>query len=125
MICLEKSLKNDLENKWFLLFFSLVYLDSLLTAGLILWMTIPLYLIFIVRYVMKTKGYGYKLYVPSIFSLLVLEGLLLVYIYLFDSMVLKIPGNLPWFVGFVMVTILLLFLYLRLVVIGEYKKLPS
>jgi hypothetical protein len=126
VICLEKPLKNNwLDNKWFILLLSLLCLDTLVKQDMIGWLTTPIFLILIVRYVIKVKGYGYQLYVFSVFSLLGLESLLLIYIYLFDSIILKNPANLVWFLFFVLGTILVIFLYLRLVVNGEYKKFPS
>jgi hypothetical protein len=123
---LEKPLKSNwLDNKWFILLISLLCLDTIVKQNMIGWLTIPLFSILIVRYVIKVKGYGYQLYVPSIFSLLALESLLLIYIYLFNSVILKNPVNIAWFLAFALGTILIIFSYLRLVFNGEYKKLPS
>ena len=70
---------KPLENKSFLLLISLCFVLALIHESII-WITIPLYLIFIMRYVFITKNYGYKLYILTILLLIGLEGLLLTYI---------------------------------------------
>ena len=120
------SKNNWSENKWFLLVISLVYLDTIVThKELIFWAVSPFYLILIVRYVVKSRGYKYRVYIHSIFSLLVLECLLLIYIYLFNHALLKIPFNLLIFLGTVILTIMGLFIFIRPIVTGEYKKISG
>jgi|GEM_PF-6126845 hypothetical protein len=123
---LEKPLKtNWLDNKWFLLFVSLGYFSTVLEPGSGMWMSVPLYLVFIVRYLIKVKGYGYRVYIPSIFLLLIIECLLLIYVYVFDFKFLEVPVNFTFFLVFGVTTVLVIFLYLRLMVNCEYKNLPS
>ena len=122
---MEKVQKNLLDNKLVLLFISLVYFVTVIRSGSLIWMTFPLYLMIIARYVIKSEVYDSKLYMLSIFLLILLEGLLLIYIYLFDSVLLKIPENQAMFFVIVIVTIMVLFVSLRLIITGEYKKLPK
>ncbi len=115
---------KPLENKSFLLLISLCFVLALIHESII-WITIPLYLIFIMRYVFITKNYGYKLYILTILLLIGLEGLLLTYIYLFDSLFLKILPNLLLYSILVILTLLCLISYLHLIFTGEYKNLPT
>ena len=108
---------NWLDNKWGLLVLSVIYIDTVVT-GSVLWMTVPLYLI-IVRYIVRSRGYEYSLYVHSIFLLVALETVLLICVYLFDSAFLKIPVNFVFFLFFVLATVLLIILCVRSVVNGE------
>lgn len=109
---------NWLDNKWGLLVLSVIYIDTVVT-GSVLWMTVPLYLIIIVRYIVRSRGYEYSLYVHSIFLLVALETVLLICVYLFDSAFLKIPVNFVFFLFFVLATVLLIILCVRSVVNGE------
>lgn len=120
---MEKSSKNLLENKWFLLLVSLLYFSAILAPGSIFWMTIPFYLAFIVTYVAKRKDYGNKPYITSIILLMALECLLLIYIYLFNSSVLENPVDLVWFLFLFILSLSCLFYYLRWLFTGEYKKI--
>ena len=121
---MEKISKNVWDNKEFVLFLSLIYFYCVFRSKTIIWITIPLYLIIIARYIAKNRDYGYKLYFASIFSLVALECFLLIYIYLFSSVLLKAPINIVGFLGTVIITTFSLFLYIRLLITGEYKKLP-
>ena len=116
---------NILDNKLFLLLISLAFLNIMFHPGSLGWIISPLFLIFIVTYVVRHRGYGHKLYIFSIFFVLLLECLLLTYVYLFDSVILKIPANLAWFLGFIVMTVLIILIYIRMIITGEYKKIPS
>lgn len=119
---MEKRSPNLLENKWFLLLISLVYLDLIFHPGSIGWMISPLYLIIIVTYITKSRNYGYMFYIISCLLMIILECLLLAYVYLFDSAILKTPSNLAWFLGFIVMTLLMLFIYIRSIITGELKN---
>jgi len=115
-----KNSVNWLENKWFLLVFSLVYLDIVVTNS-IFWISIPLFLMIPVTYVMKTKDYGYKLYYTLIFSLVALEALLLICLYLVYPAFIRSPVNFGWFLFFSFLTLFTIFLYARLLINGKIK----
>lgn len=119
MIILKNSV-NWLENKWFLLVFSLVYIDIVVTNS-IFWISIPLFLMIPVTYVMKAKGYGYKLYYTLIFSLVALEALLLICLYLIYPAFIRSPMNFGWFLFFSFLTLFTIFLYARLLINGQIK----
>lgn len=119
---MENHSQNILENKWIFLFISLVYLSIITRSDSIGWIIAPFYLIILATYLNKSRSYGYNFYI--IFSLLsiVLECLLLAYVYLFDHIVLKVPINLVWFLGTVVVTLFLILFYTRFIITGELKN---
>ena len=55
---MEKISKNVWDNKEFVLFLSLIYFYCVFRSKTIIWITIPLYLIIIARYIDKNRDYG-------------------------------------------------------------------
>lgn len=119
---MENHSQNILENKWLLLFISLIYLIIITQPDSIGWIISPFYLIVLATYLTKSRSYGYNFYsISSLFSI-VLECLLLVYVYLFDSTVLKVPVNLAWFLGTIILTLFLILFYIHSIITGKLKS---
>lgn len=119
---MENHSNNLLENKWIFLFISLVYLSIITRSDSIGWIIAPFYLIILATYLNKSRGYGYNFYIILSLLSIVLECLLLAYVYLFDHIFLKVPLNLAWFLGTVVLTLLLILLYARFIITGELKN---
>lgn len=119
---MENRSVNILENKWLFLFISLIYLSIVTRSDSISWIIAPFYLIILATYLTKSKGYVYNFYIITCLISLVLECLLLVCVYSFDSVILKVPVNLVWFLGTVVVTLFLILFYTRSIITGELKN---
>jgi hypothetical protein len=119
---MENHSNNLLENKWIFLFISLIYLSIITRSDSIGWIIAPFYLIILATYLNKSRGYGYNLYIILSLLSIVLECLLLAYVYLFDHIILKVPLNLVWFLGTVVLTLFIILLYARFIITGELKN---
>ena len=114
-----------MENKLWIALYSFAYVMYITNSrSIVSILPLPFLIYISVYYVFKDKDYSYRLYFPVIFALLVLEGLLISYIYFSKFTVLMNPYDLGMFLLCIVALISLVFGNIYYIITGKYKEFP-
>ena len=100
----------------------IVYFYALIIEGPIWILTLPFMLFFPVYYICKKRKKSYKLYFSVIYTLLILEGVLLIFFYKFDFATFK--DNLYLFFIWGALLIISIIINVSYLLNGRYKEFP-
>lgn len=114
-----------MDNKSVIIIILISYLLYVLNNGSIVSiLPLPYLLMFIVFEILEDKSYTYRLYYPIILTLLLSEGLLIIYIYHIKSLILNNPSDYGIFLLSLVSLIFISIAYIYYLFTGKYKNFP-